>query len=85
MRSAWLNTWLNIGQLKQKSDMSRLHETSWHFLLENMIVERTAAPVAEGRVQWKEPVRCSMRTVGHRTESQANLMRQNYARHCIAR
>jgi len=71
MRSAWLNTWLSIGQLKQKSDISRLHETSWHFLLENLIVERTAAPVAEGRVQWKEPVQRSMATAGCGTESQA--------------
>jgi len=85
MRSAWLNTWLSIGQLKQRSDMSRLHETSWHFLLGNMIVERGAAPVAESRVQWKEPVRRSMKTAGCGAESQANLMRQNYARHCIAR
>jgi len=55
MRSAWLNTWLNIGQLKQKSDMSRLHETSWHFLLQNLIVERGAAPWPKVASSGKNP------------------------------
>ena len=83
MSSAWLNTWLSIGQLKQKSDISRLRKTSWSIFLKNIIAELIAAPVAEGRVRWKEPVWRSMRTVGCGAEKPGNLMQQNYARHCV--
>jgi hypothetical protein len=46
---------LSIGQLKQRSDMSRLHETSWHFLLENLIVEGPPRPWPKVAFSGKNP------------------------------